>query len=301
MLTGLYTSGFVGDRSVLRQEVQAVEAFSQQHSLVGIFIDLEARNPGYDIPTALNQLRNHGYTGFVNFTSRRSATAIASGQIDRNISKMAQAYRAWAEEVDEPLTFIAPLPEMNGAWEAYGQTPEQFKQAYHHIQAIFTEEGVPNDSVRWVFAPNGWSEPAHRFEQYYPGDDTTDIVAFSAYNWGHCHNASWKEWQSPDIVFGPYLSRMEQMASDKPIFIAQTATTSMTQAGENPAAKDEWLKQTYQYLQEAGVRGVMYFNIAKECDWAVHAAGIRPSNGYQQAITSSNIQYQSPDAVKQMF
>ena len=100
LLTGLYTPGFVGENSVLRQEVQAVDAFSQQHSLVGLFIDLEATNPAYDIPAALNQLHNNGYTGFVNFTSRRSAEAIASGQIDRDIKRMARAYQEWTEEVD---------------------------------------------------------------------------------------------------------------------------------------------------------------------------------------------------------
>ncbi|MEM9091879.1 MAG: hypothetical protein AAGC93_24470 [Cyanobacteria bacterium P01_F01_bin.53] len=91
------------------------------------------------------------------------------------------------------------------------------------------------------------------------------------------------------------------MVSDKPIFTAQTTTSGMPQSEQHPAAQDEWLNQTYQYLQEAGVQGVMYFNIEKGCDWAVHAAGSIPANGYQQAITSPNIQYQSPNAVKRMF
>ncbi|MEM9006434.1 MAG: glycosyl hydrolase [Cyanobacteria bacterium P01_F01_bin.86] len=301
LLVGLYTPGYVGESSVLRQEVQAVDSFSQQHSLVGLFIDLEAPNPGYDIPTALHQLHDNGYTGFVNFTSQRSAAAIASGQIDLAIKRMAQAYREWAEDVEHPLTFIAPLPEMNGAWETYGQTPQQFKQAYHHIQAIFADEGVPEDSILWVFAPNGWSENGHEFEQYYPGDRMTDIVAFSAYNWGYCHNASWQQWQSPETVFGPYIARMKQMAPNHPIFIAQTATTSMTQLGTSSEAKDEWLNQAYRYLENSGVRGVLYFNIDKECDWAVYSQGRSPSNGYQQAVTEPSIQYQSPASVQALF
>lgn len=301
LLTGIYTPDFVGESSVLERQVQAVDDFSQQHSLVGIFMDLEANNPGYDIPTALNQLHENGYTGFLNLTSKRSAEAIASGNIDRRLKRFAEAYREWAITVDNAITFIAPLPEMNGAWEAYGHTPIQFMAAYHHIQAIFDEVGVPPSSVRWVFAPNGWSEAGHEFESYYPGDRTVDVVAFSAYNWGYCHNAAWKEWQSPEVVFAPYVARMKQMASGKPLMIAQTATTSMAQTGSNPQAKNQWLQDAYAHLAETGVRAVMYFNLDKECDWAVHSSSRDPVLGYRQALEHSNIRYQSPETVANMF
>lgn len=301
LLSGIYTADFVGKTSVLQAQVQDVDEFSQQHSLVGIFLDLEANNPGYDIPVSLNQLRQNGYTGFLNFTSKRSAEEIVAGGIDRDIARVARAYKQWTEQVEHPVTFIAPLPEMNGAWESYGQTPDLFRQAYHHIQDIFTEAGVPAESIRWVFAPNGWSESGHEFERYYPGDSTTDVVAFSAYNWGYCHNASWQEWQSPETVFGPYIARMKQMAENKPIFIAQTATTSMTRLGRSTQAKDEWLAQTYRYLHDAGVRAVMYFNIDKECDWAVFSSQRSPVLGYQQALSNSGIHYQSPEIVSESF
>lgn len=300
LLTGIYTPGFVGDSSVLRRQVQAVDAFSQKHSLVGMFIDLEAKNPDYDIVTSLNQLQDNGYTGFINFTSQRTAQEIAAGKTDRAIQRMARAYKTWATELDNPITFVAPLPEMNGAWESYGSTPEQFKQAYRHIQTIFAQTGIPAGTIRWVFAPNGWSDQGHEFERYYPGDSVTDIVAFSAYNWGHCHNASWQEWQSPEVVFGPYIDRIDQMAPGKPIFIAQTATTSITQSGANAQAKDNWLGQAYRYLQQTGVRGVIYFNIHKECDWAVYSHQ-GASVGYQQALNSPGIAYQSPETLATQF
>lgn len=205
LLTGIYTPGFIGERSVLRRQVQAVDAFiNQKHSLVGFFIDLEADNPDYDIPAALNRLYENGYTGFINFTTQRTAEEIASGGIDRAIERMARAYRRWAQHVEHPVAFIAPLPEMNGGWEVYGQTPDLFQQAYRHIQDIFSDIGVPDSTVQWVFAPNGWSEVGHEFEYYYPGDRYVDIVAFSAYNWGYCYNAAWQEWQDPATVFGTY-------------------------------------------------------------------------------------------------
>ena len=302
LLTGIYTPGFIGERSVLRRQVQVVDAFiNQKHSLVGFFIDLEADNPDYDISAALNRLYENGYTGFINFTTQRTAEEIASGGIDRAIERMARAYRRWAQHVEHPVAFIAPLPEMNGGWEVYGQTPDLFQQAYRHIQDIFSDIGVPDSTVQWVFAPNGWSEVGHEFEHYYPGDRYVDIVAFSAYNWGYCYNAAWQEWQDPATVFGTYIERMRRLAPEKPIFISQTATTSMTRTGARVDAKDEWLTATYQYLEQAGVRAVMYFNIDKECDWAVFSEERSPVLGYQQALMSSGIRYQSPAIVSTMF
>ncbi|NEQ52688.1 MAG: hypothetical protein F6K11_21550 [Leptolyngbya sp. SIO3F4] len=295
MLLGLYTPDFVGQAYVLREQVQAIERWTgQQHSLVGLFLDLEAANPAYDIPAVLNRLHDNGYSAFINFTSRRTATQIAAGNIDKAIEKTAQAYGNWAKNLETPLIFIAPLPEMNGAWEVYGQTPDDFKQAYQRIQTIFAKE-VPRDSIRWVFAPNGWSEPNHEFEQYYPGDQSVDVVAFSAYNWGHCKNASWKEWQAPDIVFGPYIRRMQQMAPEKPLFIAQTATTSIQPLGSNPTDKNTWLIEAYRYLATSGVRAVMYFNILKECDWEIFSHHGPTVNGYQTATNSPLVGYQSPE------
>ncbi|WP_421021837.1 hypothetical protein, partial [Klebsiella pneumoniae] len=81
--------------------------------------------------------------------------------------------------------------EMNIPGETYSQDPQSFKLAYQRIQQIFQQAGVAPNSVRWVFAPNGWSQnQEHRFENYYPGNAQVDVVAFSAYNWGYCANSS---------------------------------------------------------------------------------------------------------------
>ncbi|MFK8185487.1 MAG: glycosyl hydrolase [Phormidesmis sp.] len=298
LLLGIYPPDFVGDAAVLRNQVQAVDTWiGKQHSLVGLFYDLEAPNPAYDIPTALNRLQDNDYTAFINLTSRHSAADIADGAIDRAIEKTARAYGEWARQAETPLVFMAPLPEMNGAWEIYGHTPEDFKRAYAHIREIFVAADIPEGSVRWVFAPNGWSTPEHGFERYYPGPQSVDVVSFSAYNWGYCENASWKQWQSPETVFSPYVDRMKKMAPGKPIFIAQTASTSVNRGGRSAAQKNAWLAGAYQHLAESGVKAVMYFNIEKECDWAVFKARQIAVEGYRQATNIPAVGYQSPEEI----
>jgi hypothetical protein len=149
-----------------------------------------------------------------------------------------------------------------------------------------------------VFAPNGWSEEAHRFENYYPGSDKVDVVAFSAYNWGYCPRSDWKNWGNAADGFKPYIERMEKMAPGKPIFIAQTASTSYNKTGANSSDKDKWVNDAYTYLAAApGVQGIMYFNIDKECDWALYNDNGNKSDGYKTAVSNPAFTYVSPTEI----
>jgi beta-mannanase len=171
---------------------------------------------------------------------------------------------------------------MNGSWVTYGLDPENFKLAWHRIQDIFAAEGVPESAVQWVFAPNGWSQPGHDFENYYPGDDSVDVVGFSAFNFGACVAGS-PSWDTFEEAISPYLTRMRVMAPDKPIFLAQTGTVE--QGGD----KDAWLIESFAGLANApGLRAIIYFNVAKDepsaprchpVDWRVYDPQI--GSGYQ--------------------
>lgn len=291
---GVYTQGFVGDAKVFKDEVQGLETWSGKPvSLVGLFLAIDAQNPGYDVPVALDRLWSNGKVGFVNLTFDRTAADIADGRVDTSIKRLARAYATWVNQEESHFAFMAPLPEMNGAWESYGHTPEDFQRAFQHIQGIFAEAGVSSEQVKWVFAPNGWSPQGHEFERYYPAQ--VDAVAFSAYNWGYCQKAAWKQWQTPATVYGPYIKRMKAMAPGKPIFIAQTATTSVTRFGSLPTQQDQWIEKAYTYLAASGVRGVLYFNLDKECDWAMYRPKGRKARGYQRIVMHLNLPYSTPD------
>lgn len=296
ILLGIYPPSFIGDRQTLAREVTQIGQWAgKQFSLVGSFIDLETHNPAYDIPVSLELLRNYGYTSFINLTSPRTMAEIARGKADRGLKNIARAYADWSSQGTNRLAFIAPFPEMNGAWETYGEDPTNFKLAYQRVQNIFTQAGVKPNAVRWVFAPNGWSPDKHNFEYYYPGDNSVDVVAFSGYNWGYCPNAAWKHWSQPQEVYQPYIKRLQKLAPHKPVFIAQIATTSYTAAGSLSGVKNRWLQDTYSYLASIPqVKGIIYFNIDKECDWQLLDSKGDKFTGYAKAIADPAFNYISP-------
>ncbi|MEH2196136.1 MAG: hypothetical protein V7K98_26305 [Nostoc sp.] len=295
VLLGLYAPDYLGNQSTIDSQLRQVDQWvGKRHSIAGLFLDIEDSNPAYNVPISLEQLKNNGYTAFINLKSTRSAAEIARGDVDSSLQKVAKAYADWVNKGEGRIAFIAPLQEMNIPGEAYSQDPQNFKLAYQRIQKIFKEAGVSSQAIRWVFAPNGWSQNnEHRFENYYPGDKSVDVVAFSSYNWGYCSNSSWKHWNTPKEVFEPYIKRMKVMAGSKPIFIAQTASTSNTQNGLQNSAKDQWLRDSYTQLAGMGVRAILYFNINKECDWAINSNSGK-SAGYKEAVSNPAFGYLSP-------
>jgi hypothetical protein len=278
------------------QEVQSIDSWvgdpAKRMSLVGTFVDIEWPGIASSLPTELTNIWNTGKVPVINLTvgavtPGRTAQQIAQGQIDNQIRMWADAYRGWA--TNGRRAFIAPLQEMNGSWVAYGRDPANFKLAYARIRNIFAQRGVPANTVRWVFAPNGWSEPGHEFELYYPGNSTVDVLAFSSYNFGTCVWA-WPAWGTFSTAYKPFLDRMREMAPSKPIFIAQIGSVSW--GGD----KSAWLDATYTQLAAyPGVRAIVYFHRQRAeglpCDpveWRFYApsAGI-VFPGYQSAVRRS--------------
>ena len=302
VLLGLYAPDYLGTQSVIDSELRQIDDWvGKRHSIAGFFIDIEDSNPAYNIPVPLEQLRQNGYTAFINLKSTRQAVEIARGDMDISVRKVAKAYAEWINKGEGRMAFIAPLQEMNIPVETYSKDRKNFKLSYQRIQKIFKEAGVSPKAVRWVFAPNGWSENnEHNFENYYPGNERVDVVAFSAYNWGYCDNSTWKYWNSSQETFEPYIKRMKAIAPGKPIFIAQTGSTSNTQKGADGTAKDQWFRDSYTHLAKSGVKAIIYFNLNKECDWALYSNRGK-SAGYKDTVANPAFGYVSPtDLAKSM-
>jgi hypothetical protein len=262
---GMYTSASL---QVSAEELGQVEAWlnanglDTQVAIGGTFMDIEFPNPEWNIPHDLDAAWSQGTVPFVNLAvgtadlGPRTAYDVASGALDGAIRTWASIFAQWTEGGTK-RAFIAPLQEMNGYWVSYGYDPENYKLAFTRIQALFAEEGVPQESVLWVFAPNGWSEAGQEFERYYPGDEVVDVVGFSAFNFGACV-PSGEGWDSYEVAIEPYLERMEDMAPSKPIFLAQTGTVA--EGGD----KGAWLVDTFGKLAESeNFRGLIYFNVSK--------------------------------------
>jgi hypothetical protein len=277
VLLGIYSNGTFYDSSG-PQEVQAINAWigdpSKRLSIGATFSGLDHANPSFNVPVPLEGIWKAGLVPFVNISANRSAREIAQGAIDANLVAWADAFKTWVTQPGGRRAFLAPLQEMNGNWAPWGQDPVQFKLAYNRIRSILAQRGVPANTVRWVFAPNGWSPPGHEFERYYPGNANVDVVAISAYNFGAC---VWQfpTWDTFATAMKPSLGRMRAMAPSKPIFIAQTGSVSW--GGD----KNAWLDDTYTQLAAyPALRAILYYHLNQvsglPCDpveWRLYAPG----------------------------
>jgi hypothetical protein len=306
LLMGVYTLGWLSDEATFTGELGPLDTWTgKQHSLVGTF--LEIQQSAFVVST-LSATWDHGYTPFVNLMApETTASQIADGSMDSHLNAWATAFKTYAEGGSGRAAFIAPLPEMNGNWTSYyNADPTYFKNAYAHIQQVFAANNVPAGSVRWVFAPNGYSLPADPFEEYYPGDSTTDVIGFSTYNYGF-YAPYGTRWDDPDFTFGNYLPRIRTMTSVKPIIFSQTGTTASTASGRNDEAKDQWLIDAFTYLAgQAQVRGLSYYNIQgwEIIDWPVHLNGALADptgyTGYQTGAANPAYRYIAPADLKDM-
>lgn len=220
------------------------------HSIIGDFVALD-----YLLDIDRIEARwQAGYLDFINLMPVAPLTAqqIAEGALDDTIRQSARNFATW--QTGKRTAILAPLPEMNGTWTSYGYNPEQFKLAYKRIRSIYSEEGA---RPLWVFVPNGWSTPPYSIADYYPGDESVDAVGISGFNF--CMSF----YQSPVEVFNPYVQEVRGFTS-KPLFISQYGTSGLLQ--------DQWLNQAFDYFYQNDIHGAIYFNVDKECDWAINAS-----------------------------
>jgi hypothetical protein len=301
---GIYMQQYWTDKTVDSDMSRADSLAGKKHAVSAWFIDIHDANPSYNMKTQLEALWKKGYISFINLNSNATAYAIASGQQDNEINKLAQAYKEWAALGGGRRAYLAPLPEMNGVnadgsiWATYGGDAANYKLAYQRIRSIFAQKGVTSDQVWWVFVPNGWSADGHEFERYYPGDSTVDVIGFSSYNYGFCKvSGQWKRWENFDSLYEPYLTRFFKMAPAKPIVVAQTGTTAeYEREGEyHVTAKNSWLKVNYEYLAgKPQVMGVLYYDYdlsAYECNWKITSGG--SFSGYGEGISAPPFTYLS--------
>jgi hypothetical protein len=308
LMAGIYPVGWM-EQSTVDNELKPLDSWvsgitgGRSTSIWGTFMDIRQGNYA-NVELPLTIAWNNGFTPFINLPAPGGATAlqVADGTFDPQLRSWAQSYKKYANAGNR-FAYIAPLQEMNGEWVSYGLDPGNFIAAYRRIQNIFAQEGVPAQSVRWVFAPNGWSRPGYpRFEDYYPGDAYVNVVSISAYNFGYCQGGVWEE---PETVYnnpalgttdGHYLDRLRALAPSKPIFIAQTATSSYKTSGvQNFSEKDRWLRDAYRYLStQQNVRAIIYFNNNKECDWAIYVKNSVQFAGYRSGVIDNGYSYISP-------
>src|SRR5262245_18502716 len=213
---GIYPQNSFYDGTA-QQEMAAINAWagaSRQMALGGTFLDIEWPQPDFNLPANFNGIWNSGGVPFANiavgaYTPGRTMAQVAQGAIDTQIRAFADTSRVWAASGGGKRAFLAPFQEMNGYWVSYGLDPVNYTAAVAPVQLIFTQQGVPRGSVRWVVGPNGLSPGRDGWEKYYPGHSQLGVLAFSALHLRLCPAGTTGD--TFDLGMEPYLDRMRVM------------------------------------------------------------------------------------------
>lgn len=215
------------------------------------------------------------YIGDEDTTPATITRQVRDGEYDDVIDWWTDALSAWLW-ADDAVTggprrlYFRPFPEMNGDWlpwsvlESGDETA--FIDAWRYVHELLMDEIGSADRIQWLWNPNATEHGAVPTEACYPGDAYVDWIGIDGYNWGDVRAAS--GWQSPAEVFEPMRSRLVEIA-DKPLSIPEFGTTSRKDGEWNVAAKRDWIREVFAYLETNDVRMHCWFNIDKETDWAV--------------------------------
>ena len=243
----------------------------------------------------LEQVWQAEATPVANLSINASAAAIASGSWDDEIIAWANKVKAWTQRSGAPSRrlFIAPLQEHNGIWTTYGCDPDNFRAAYARIRSLVRGVGLDETRVRWVWAPNGWTDnrgacAGTTLEDYYPGADIVDAIGFSAYRWGS---------ENVQSVTGYVADALRTFAPDKPYLALQIA------AKRGTAGEDQWIRDLFTWAEnDPNMVGLVWFNYnntalgGSEGDWRVWNSPSGPGlvTGWRDAMSASGTDYQFP-------
>lgn len=173
-----------------------------------------------------------------------------------------------SEGPPERRIYLNFAPEMNGDWVPWGaavgdSTPADFVEMWRHVHDTVMGDGITNDHVQWIWAPNHAGRDDNPIRSYYPGDDYVDWIGLHGYNWH-----TWGGWSSPSDIYGGMLHLLREIA-DKPIVLSEVGCSSEVEDGHDPAKKAQWIGQLFDFVADRDIRMVCWFNVEKETDWAV--------------------------------
>ncbi|WP_249010805.1 glycoside hydrolase family 26 protein [Conexibacter sp. DBS9H8] len=198
---------------------------------------------------------------------RFSLRTIVDGRWDGAITRFAIGAKRWGHPF-----FLRFDPEMNGNWLPWGNgvnhnTPSEFVAAWRHVYDIFQSVGATN--ATWVWCPYiNWTRGVRR---EYPGNRYVGWTCMDGYNWGTNPSSAntVHEWQSFKQLFTSTYRTLKQVAPDKPIMIAEFATSAW--GGSKPA----WIRNALTEIPRSypGIRAVVYFDWSSPdgMDWPLES------------------------------
>lgn len=178
---------------------------------------------------------------------------ITNGDFDAYLTQWATAAKAWGHPF-----FLELDVEMNGWWnypwseDLNGNQVGDFVKMWRHVHDLFVQVGATN--VTWVWTPNIVQLTSRPLARWYPGEGYVDWLGVDGYNWGTDRN---NVWQSFGQVFGYTYSQFLRLAPNKPMMLAQWASS------EHGGSKANWISDALtkqlpkNYPQ---IKAVVWFN-----------------------------------------
>ncbi|EMA39639.1 serine protease halolysin R4 [Halococcus morrhuae DSM 1307] len=195
---------------------------------------------------------------------------IGNGDYDRYIDRWAGRLRNALSESGDRQAYLRLAHEMNGDWYPWSpavgnSNPRSYGRMWRHVHNRFDRQGI-GDDLQWMWCVNAEDVTSYRAEQMYPGNRYVDWLGLDGYNWGR--SKSWSSWDSPNSIYGGMLDRLSNL-SNKPICVAEFASSSRVSVGHDPRRKGQWIRDALEYFENHGVDMWCWFNEDKETDWAV--------------------------------
>ncbi len=289
-----YWGAWIGDQLTGTQppwEMSAVSAFA---GLVGKDLSLvEFSSPFadcsvspcsfYDFPAdAMENVRAYGAIPFFGWASQANSpdpagatvmpdfqlADVIAGTYDSYIRQFAEAARNWGHPF-----FLRFDWEMNGNWFPWsesvnGNNAGEFVAAWRHVHDIFSSAGATN--ATWVWCP--YAEADRRFaplQPLYPGNQYVDWTCIDGFNWGS-NPANPHKWRSFNQIFAvTYRRLIERIAPDKPIVLAELASTGRGRP------KARWIRNMFKQLatRYRRVRALIWFDqVDRGVNWPLETS-----------------------------
>ena len=234
-------------------------------------------------------------------------TRIANGEFDTYIDSWGNQlhqFLAGSDGIygtdDDRRAYIRLAHEANGNWYPWSaqsgvNTPADYIAMWQNVWQRLDALGLDKSHVQWIWSVNNVDVGGFTLESYYPGDAYVDWVGIDGYNWGSAY--SWSSWKTPQQVFNDSRTRIAELTPNKPVALTEVASTATTTSGIDTTAKQTWISQLADYLKDADIRMVSWFNEDKEANWQMYAGlygseqveGVNVFSAYQTLVQDTTL------------
>ncbi|MEA2012410.1 MAG: glycosyl hydrolase, partial [Verrucomicrobiota bacterium] len=168
---------------------------------------------------------------------------------------------------------IRLLHEFNGTWYTWsgfknGKNADKTLKTWIHIVDIFRKNKAHN--AKWLWSPNGIgggtpdSDSWNHIENYWPGSEYVDWIAFDAYNF-YPEFEGKQPLATFENCFRTIYDQVSELSPKTPLMIAEFGTGEY-EAETFPHNKSEWIKDAFQSLINdfPRIEWIFWFNVCKE-------------------------------------